>query len=379
MKNSIRNLKLNTYMLKGSYCNTGFDSWWHSFSGVNTETGEEKTFFVEYIVLNPSLSPDKVVFGQKEDNLLYKVNPSYLMVKAGECGKNGKELNNFYSYPDFSVNPRHLDILIGSCRMNKLTLSGSVFVNDKEAKFLPECMTDAGSMRWDLKMLKNCSYIPDNTSPWKNRVFHLSDTNIFVQGLSCEFEGTVIYDDAQYEVRRETSHGYAEKRWGKAFPKFSARFYSSDLTNMISGQKMKDSALFFWGLTGKFHGSNRKRKSFLYLKLNEKVLEFNFLKDKSSAFANVEMADNNEDENIHWVISAESKKNIVDIHIYSPKDSVSNLHHESPISAQVCEDALYSLNCHGEIKIFLKDRHQLELLDHIQFGHGGCEYFDMGN
>lgn len=51
-------------MLGGKLARQGYDWWWHNFTGVNPETGAKKTFFVEFFIINPALSPQKVLFGQ---------------------------------------------------------------------------------------------------------------------------------------------------------------------------------------------------------------------------------------------------------------------------------------------------------------------------
>ena len=40
-------------MLRGSMAKRGYMRWWHSFQGICSETGESRTFFIEYFVINP--------------------------------------------------------------------------------------------------------------------------------------------------------------------------------------------------------------------------------------------------------------------------------------------------------------------------------------
>ncbi len=40
-------------MLKGELAKQGYDWWWHSFTGHAADTGEEKSFFVEFFYLQP--------------------------------------------------------------------------------------------------------------------------------------------------------------------------------------------------------------------------------------------------------------------------------------------------------------------------------------
>ena len=43
----------NEYMLVGGQAKCGYDWWWHSFTGRNEKTGEEKAFFIEFFLCNP--------------------------------------------------------------------------------------------------------------------------------------------------------------------------------------------------------------------------------------------------------------------------------------------------------------------------------------
>ena len=52
------------FMLHGKLAEEGYDWWWNSFTGVNKETGEEKSFYIEFFTINPSLGGKDPIFGQ---------------------------------------------------------------------------------------------------------------------------------------------------------------------------------------------------------------------------------------------------------------------------------------------------------------------------
>ena len=64
----------NAYMLCGPLARKGYLRWWHSFVGTNVATGTRRTFFLEYLILNPI--PEK----HKNGRL---TRPSYVRVSAG--------------------------------------------------------------------------------------------------------------------------------------------------------------------------------------------------------------------------------------------------------------------------------------------------------
>ena len=67
-------LDRNAYMLCGPLAKRGYLRWWHSFTGTSLATGEVRTFFVEYLILNPV--PGKKKKGEAAV-------PSYVRVSGG--------------------------------------------------------------------------------------------------------------------------------------------------------------------------------------------------------------------------------------------------------------------------------------------------------
>ena len=83
-------LTRNYFMLNGKLARQGYDWWWHNFTGFNPETGEERTFFIEYFTCNPALADingdTEPILGQLAENKSKGIKPSYLMVKCGWWG-----------------------------------------------------------------------------------------------------------------------------------------------------------------------------------------------------------------------------------------------------------------------------------------------------
>ena len=49
------------YMLKGPLAKKGYDWWWHSFTAHESQTGEPKTFYIEFFLCNPAHAKDEPV------------------------------------------------------------------------------------------------------------------------------------------------------------------------------------------------------------------------------------------------------------------------------------------------------------------------------
>lgn len=103
MSFNIHDLNRNACMLKGPLRSEGYDWWWHSFTGVNVRTGEERSFFVEFFLCNPEFGGRAPTFGQLPFCRDNGVKPSYLMVKAGAWGEGAKQIHRFFGWNKASV------------------------------------------------------------------------------------------------------------------------------------------------------------------------------------------------------------------------------------------------------------------------------------
>lgn len=113
-KKICRNEKLQ---LKGSLKKNGFDRWRLVTNAVNSVSGEEKTFFIEFYAVNPALSPKECVLGFKNrfnkstEDFQYVlpgsetaknftsqtyVSPSFFMIKAGVLSASANQMNSYF-------------------------------------------------------------------------------------------------------------------------------------------------------------------------------------------------------------------------------------------------------------------------------------------
>lgn len=354
--------------LLGKNARHGYEWWWHTFVGKNKSTGEEKVFFVQYGVLNPGLYSDKVVLGQSVDNQQYNICPSYVMIKAGVFGENAKQIHNFYPADELVLKHGKLNFQVGSCILTDTDLSGSVSVDREEAVRYPECMTDFGTMIWNLKIKKTIAYgkgiLPAKLS------FLLGQKNgFFVSGAKALFSGTVAIDGVAYEVEPESSFGYADKRWGKRYSNPCMWINSSDLTSLFTGEAISKSCLLVRG------GSSGKNVS-VYLKLNNLVYDFStnklFGKDK------VTYTFFGEGDDAHWLITAENKNYLLDISLFCSKHDMLRLKNEAPDGKKQHNNLQTGGLGHGELKLFRKlSNKSLEVLENVAIGHAGCAYGDF--
>ena len=141
--------KRDECMLTGGLAGLGYDWWWHSFTGHNSTTGQEKAFFIEFFVCNPASGGKDPVFGQLPENRKNGIRPSYLMVKAGSWGEDARQLHRFFGWDSFNIQGRALfSIQAGDCHLDETSTKGSVTVSQADASEHPEYMCQDGTMSW---------------------------------------------------------------------------------------------------------------------------------------------------------------------------------------------------------------------------------------
>lgn len=109
----------NSYMLSGSLAKHGYDWWWHNFTATDSETGEAKAFFIEYFIINPALAQKEPILGQVPEHQASGIKPSYAMIKCGAWGQNAKQIHQFYSPLELSVQNKPLQVKIGHCELSE--------------------------------------------------------------------------------------------------------------------------------------------------------------------------------------------------------------------------------------------------------------------
>ena len=118
-------------MLRGPLAYCGYDWWWHSFTAQDSETGEDRPFFIEYYICNPALGEDEPVLGQLPDNKRAGRKPSYLMVKAGTWGRDHAQLHRFFAWKDVHLHIKApYKLRADDCYASETRLKGSVSISE---------------------------------------------------------------------------------------------------------------------------------------------------------------------------------------------------------------------------------------------------------
>ena len=381
-----RNEKLK---LKGSFKKNGFDFWRLVANGMSVVSGEEKTFYIEFYVVNPALSQKECVLGFKNrfdksaEDLHYVmagtetaknfssqvfVKPAFFLVRAGVLSESSLTFNTYYPAGDVFTNKRDAVFWLKTqgapeCALGDDFTFGAVKVSKQDLIEHPEYMGNAGSLSWDLKFKKNLSFPLECTA---------KETHWQVLGAKSDFSGKVVLNGEEYAVTPKKSFGYYDKNWGEDFATPFFHLSSSNLTSAISGKLLESSAFVV-------QGEYKKRVSVL-VSLEGKNIEFRAdkIKKYSVNFDCQEVTDSeNEALQLHWSVSVADKRHVIDIDIFSSTKEMSLRHFETPIGGRKVMKILAGGGGTGSFKVYKKLRKSLELIEQAEIAKCVCEYGNL--
>ena len=363
----------NACRLWGKLAYQGYDWWWHSFTGVNRRTGEEKSFFVEYFLCNPALGQKEPIFGQLPESLENEWWPSYLMVKAGCWGENAKQMHRFFAWEDVSIYGREAYRLwAGDCRASETLIRGSVSVTEEDAKQHPEWFCQAGEMKWDLKVDKKVAF---NVGYGAGKL--MRDLNAFemywhAEGMKTLFDGEVILDGEVYDVKPENCYGYADKNWGSNFTTPWIWLSSNDVVRKRDGKRLGNTVFDIGGGKPKVFGIGLDRILLGALYLEGKPIEFNFSKPWTGARTKFNCKETKDE--IIWHVEQENWDYVMQTNVHCKKKDMLFVNYEAPDGSRIHKKLWNGGTGYGWFKLYRKAGGERQLIDEYRIGHVGCEY-----
>ncbi len=372
-------------MLAGSLKKNGFDRWRLVFNGFNTDTGSDCTFFIEFYLLNPLLSPSECILGFKSrlektseelqyalastetgKNLLTEkdVKPSFVMVKVGRLSKNGKQFNAYFPSNALKTDTNDYILRVGTSDLNTCTLTdsstaGSVTVSKMDLIQRPEMLCDAGSFSWNLRYKIEECFLPN---------FKSATTNWSCFGARTSFAGIILMDGEKYSVNTTTSYGYFDKNWGKDFTDPFFHLSANNLTSNISGKKLLSSCFAVQGIYN-------KRLSLLS-NLEDKQIEFHAggRKKYSIVYDFSESIPDEDGVKLHWTVSINDRRHVVDVDIFCKAENMIVREYECSDGERKLLKVLSGATGTGELKLYKKVKKNLELIEDVHIANCLCEY-----
>ena len=372
---NVHDITRDACMLKGKLREQGYDWWWHSLTGVNEKTGEEKAFFIEFYLINPGLAEDTPVLGQLPMNRTLGKKPSYLMVKAGSWEKDKAQLHRFFAWKDIEVSEGvPFCVRADDCLCSETQLKGSVHVKREEALAHPEWMCDGGDMEWDLAVDKKIAF---NVGPGAGKA--LRDADAFqmywhAEGMKTEYSGTILYNGEKYIVTPETSYGYADKNWGSDFTSPWVWLSSNCLYSKKTGKQLKNSVFDIGGGRPKIFFVALDRTLLGVMYHEGKEYDFNF--SKVPLQVKTEFSFHENDTNVFWHVRQENIHAVMDTNITCKKEDMLFVNYEAPDGEKRYSRLWNGGNGTGTIRLYEKKGSEVSLIDEMEATHVGCEYVE---
>lgn len=371
------------FMLQGKLAEQGYDLWWHSFTGHNSKTGEERAFFVVFYTINPALGKEEPVWGQTEEHQKNHVKPSYMMVKVGCWGEHPLQLHRFFAWDDMTVK-EDAPYLISAdnCFCSETRTLGMVDVSQEEAEMHPEYMSDAGRMYWDLTMDKKIAFNVGYGANESLRDAEPFDMFWHCEGMKTAFEGKVVLNGEEYLVSKEDSYGYADKIWGRDFTNPWVWLSSNDLTRKSTGEKLTDSAFVIGGGRPKVGSRTLENQLMGAMWYEGEAFEFNFAKVWTLTKTKFKCKETK--NHVVWRVVQETPMSKMCTEISCKKEEMLFANYETPDGEKRHDHLWNGGNGSGTIRLYRKhlrlkkdgDRKKWdwELVDEITVAHAGCEY-----
>ncbi len=360
-------------MLRGPLRRKGYDWWWHSFTGVNEDSGEEKSFFIEFFTCNPALAGEKPTFGQLPENQAKGVRPSYLMVKAGCWGKDHCQLHSFFPWKEVRMRKEApYYIQAGGCFASETRLFGSVSVSEEEAKAHPEWMSDSGQMQFDLTIDKQKAFNVGYGTSRPLRAMQAFEMYWHAQGMKSTYHGMVIYNGKVYRVRPEGSYGYADKNWGRDFTSPWVWLSSDHLVSNRTGQELSNSVFALGGGRPKIYGVGLNRVLLGAFYYEGAVYEFNFSKFWTGAKSSFSCRET--EKEVQWHVLLKNRKMLMETDVRCKKEEMVLMNYEAPDGKKKLNRLWNGGTGTGRIRLYKKGPDGFALVDDISADHVGCEY-----
>jgi hypothetical protein len=361
-------------MLRGPLARKGYCRWWHSFSGVSTATGETRTFFVEFYVVNPALGGEQPILGQHPYYKKRGIRPSYVCVKAGVFpdahGNGGKQLHAFYPVSSLKAAKHPLVFQAEDCFCSEERIRGFVEVSPEEAshRFF---MSDAGTMEWDLEVHKAVACHTGFLASPLFQAWNALDSYWHGEGIKSFFRGAVILDGIPYEVSEDTSFGYADKHWGRSFNRPWIQLSCGQLSSDHTGKQLRHSVLAVNGCCPRFLFIPLRRKLMIQLTYTGEDYDFGM---KPFVLSRCRWETKETNKRFIWHIIAKNRKAIIKISGSCTKEQMLHMQYEDPDGQKSSLPLWAGAAGVGSVQLYRRIPGGRELIDTLHMGQALCEY-----
>lgn len=345
------NNKFELSSLQSSIKQSGFARWRYIFNAKNNFTGERSSFFIELYLVNPSLSPDEVIWSDphevpvfKDESQLYMsqetASPhSYVSIRIGKYGTKSEIVQSFFPARSFSLTNKVMEVSDGAFNLDGNQLTGSL--NEK-----------GNYVSWRLKIEKMFQFIPGKMQ--KHMYWGAPAVKAF-------FSGDLLFSGETYIVEPGISFGYIDKMWGNDYPYPFFHLSCSHMSSVISGKILGNSVFAVQGIYNNSFA--------MYAEIDGVKLLRSKVKNNSN-FGCVVM-----DNKVHWTVSVPLRQYLIDIDVFCSTREMSVRSYTCPSNPLEELQVLGGSSGVGEMKLYRRiKKKNLELVESVTLQDVRCEY-----
>lgn len=343
--------KLELSPLRNSIKKSGFVRWRYVFNAQNRDTGEKASFFIELYIINPSLSPDEVVWTDlhaipefKDESQLFlpQEEPSlhsYVSLRVGKYGFGEEVVQKFLPSSSFTLNSKSMDIAEGIFHLGGDDLSGTMREDGKNAS-------------WRLKVERLCHFFPGRMQ---------KDMYWGSPAIRAMFSGEMRFCSETYEVVPGSSFGFVDKLWGKDYPYPFFHLSCSHLSSSITGKPLVKASFVVQGIYNNSFA--------LYSEIGDIKLARPRVKNNPN-FGCVAM-----DNKLHWTVSVAYRQYLLDIDVFCDSREMAIRSYICPSNAKSELQVLGGSSGTGELRLYRRiKKRNLELIEHATLHDVRCEF-----
>ncbi|MCR5719703.1 MAG: hypothetical protein K6F84_03980 [Lachnospiraceae bacterium] len=356
----------NAHMPDANLAKKGYIRWWHSFVGINESTGESRTFFIEYFILNPANGKDIPVLAQHPYYRKKNMSSSYVQIKAGVFADREHEgllINNYYPVSALHAASDPLFFQVEDCICSETRIMGSVCATEQEAskRYL---MTEAGSMSWDVELHKAVSFHAGWACSRLATALGVLDSFFHGEGIKTFFRGSVTLNGEDYTVSPEFGSGYCDKHWGRGYNKPWILIAGTEMYSVTRGGKLRHTAICINGCCPKFLRFPLKRKIMMQLTYMGEDFEFNFT--KPSLRSRIKWKFKKSDKRFVWNFVGENKNSVVKVSFGLRNRDLTKITYESAGVNEELMDVNASCSAKGRVLLYRKTPEGLKPVDTLE-------------
>lgn len=314
-------LDRNAYMLCGPLARKGYLRWWHSFVGTHIATGTKRSFFLEYLILNPV--PEK----PRKDRA---PRPSYVRVTAGMFPSDtdaGITLHAYYPIDGVKYAAKPLYFQAEDNFLSENRIFGFVDVTPEESQ-MNFFVSDEGTMEWDLEVNKTLACHTGLIASPLFCALNALDSFWHGEGIRTQYRGIIECNGESYEVLPETCSGYADKHWGRSYNQPWLQLSSCRLYSERTGKFLKHSALAVDGCCPRFLFFRFKPRLLLQLTYTGEDFCYSFARPFSQS--RIKWGTKESQGRITWNIKAQNRDSVLKLTMSSPRAGMMPIKYDTP-------------------------------------------------